>query len=184
MQRATIRNMQSCLPHACLHPPPPSLPYKVDTSRPSLRTNWTRLVPLQRDTPKLMLAYMRAETPLSTPPRATPSRLVRDREVPADDAAVRAARQHEAVRQHEVHHPVRAHPAARRTHKDPLFVRVLPRVHQRRRAAGRARHAHVPQLDVALGACAPAARPRVGSPGGGSRETWGRVDVRSKAMAR
>jgi hypothetical protein len=26
-------------------PPPPSLPYKVDTSRPSLRTNWTRLVP-------------------------------------------------------------------------------------------------------------------------------------------
>ena len=22
--------------------PPPSLPYKVDTSRPSLRTNWTR----------------------------------------------------------------------------------------------------------------------------------------------
>ena len=24
---------------------PPSLPYKVDTSRPSLRTNWTRLVP-------------------------------------------------------------------------------------------------------------------------------------------
>jgi hypothetical protein len=24
-------------------PPPPSLPYKVDTSRPSLRTNWTRL---------------------------------------------------------------------------------------------------------------------------------------------
>jgi len=25
-------------------PPPPSLPYKADTSRPSLRTNWTRLV--------------------------------------------------------------------------------------------------------------------------------------------
>jgi hypothetical protein len=25
--------------------PPPSLPYKVDTSRPSLHTNWTRLVP-------------------------------------------------------------------------------------------------------------------------------------------
>jgi len=23
-------------------PPPPSLPYKVDTSRPSLRTKWTR----------------------------------------------------------------------------------------------------------------------------------------------
>jgi hypothetical protein len=28
-------------------PPPPSFPYKVDTSRPSLRTNWTRLVPFQ-----------------------------------------------------------------------------------------------------------------------------------------
>jgi hypothetical protein len=27
-----------------LERPPPSLPYKVDTSRPSLRTNWTRLV--------------------------------------------------------------------------------------------------------------------------------------------
>ena len=26
-------------------PPPPPLPYKVDTSCPSLRTNWTRLVP-------------------------------------------------------------------------------------------------------------------------------------------
>jgi len=31
-----------------LPPPPPSLPYKVDTSRPSLRTNWTRLVPFPR----------------------------------------------------------------------------------------------------------------------------------------
>jgi len=29
-----------------LSPPPPSLPYKVDTSRPALRTNWTRLVPV------------------------------------------------------------------------------------------------------------------------------------------
>jgi hypothetical protein len=28
-------------------PPPPSLPYKVDTTCPSLRTDWTRLVPLQ-----------------------------------------------------------------------------------------------------------------------------------------
>ena len=28
--------------------PPPSLPYKVDTSRPSLRTNWTRLVVARR----------------------------------------------------------------------------------------------------------------------------------------
>jgi len=33
-------------PSAGAAPPPPSLPYKVDTSRPSLRTNWTRLVPL------------------------------------------------------------------------------------------------------------------------------------------
>jgi hypothetical protein len=30
----------------CPAPPPPSLPYKVDTSRPSRRTDWTRLVPL------------------------------------------------------------------------------------------------------------------------------------------
>ena len=29
-------------------PHPPSLPYKVDTSRPSLRTYWTRLVPFPR----------------------------------------------------------------------------------------------------------------------------------------
>ena len=28
--------------------PPPSLPYKVDTSRPSLHTNWTRLVHRRR----------------------------------------------------------------------------------------------------------------------------------------
>jgi len=31
---------------AFLVPPPPSLPYKVDTSRPFLRTKWTCLVPL------------------------------------------------------------------------------------------------------------------------------------------
>jgi len=47
-------------------PPPTTLPYKVDTSRPSLRTNWTRLVPrssllraarrhLRRDLPRLLL---------------------------------------------------------------------------------------------------------------------------------
>jgi len=30
--------------HPFIVSPPPSLPYKVDTSRPSLRTNWTRLV--------------------------------------------------------------------------------------------------------------------------------------------
>jgi len=32
-------------------PHPPSLPYKVDTSRPSLRTNWTRLVPFPHTRP-------------------------------------------------------------------------------------------------------------------------------------
>ena len=31
---------------AAAPPPPPSIPYEVDTSRPSLRTNWTRFVPL------------------------------------------------------------------------------------------------------------------------------------------
>ena len=31
-------------------PPPPSLPYKAGTSRPSLRTDWTRLVPLTGST--------------------------------------------------------------------------------------------------------------------------------------
>ena len=39
-------------------PPPPSLPYKVDTSRPSLRTNWTRLVPFpQEDRIKLWVDH-------------------------------------------------------------------------------------------------------------------------------
>jgi len=33
-----------CEPNPARRSPPPSLPYKVDTSRPSLRTNWTRLV--------------------------------------------------------------------------------------------------------------------------------------------
>ena len=36
---------------------PPSLPYKVDTSRPSLRTNWTRLVPF----PQVLAELARAE---------------------------------------------------------------------------------------------------------------------------
>ena len=35
---AQARNLSADSP-----PPPSSLPYKVDTSRPSLRTNWTRL---------------------------------------------------------------------------------------------------------------------------------------------
>ena len=35
-----------------LPPPPPPLPYKVDTSRPSLRTNWTRLVPFPQVSPR------------------------------------------------------------------------------------------------------------------------------------
>ena len=30
-------------------PPPSPLPYNVDTSRPSLRTNWTRLVPFPHE---------------------------------------------------------------------------------------------------------------------------------------
>jgi len=34
-----------CSRSRAAHPPPPSLPYKVDTSRPSRRTDWTRLVP-------------------------------------------------------------------------------------------------------------------------------------------
>ena len=45
--------------------PPPSLPYKVDTSRPSLRTNWTRLVPFAqvhfRHTARLINALIRAQ---------------------------------------------------------------------------------------------------------------------------
>jgi hypothetical protein len=35
-----------CRRRACACGRPPPLPYKVDTSRPSLRTNWTRRVPL------------------------------------------------------------------------------------------------------------------------------------------
>ena len=35
-------------PHRGRAPPPPFLPYKVDASRPSLRTNWTSLVPFPR----------------------------------------------------------------------------------------------------------------------------------------
>ena len=74
--------------------PSPSLPYKVDTSRPSLRTNWTRLVPFprQRCGRRTSLATpwrasrgasasaarprsMRAQTASAPagPPRATPS---------------------------------------------------------------------------------------------------------------
>jgi hypothetical protein len=39
--------------------PPPSLPYKVDTSRPSLRTNWTRLVPLARQVSIINMCKMK-----------------------------------------------------------------------------------------------------------------------------
>ena len=44
--------------HAMTHPPPthPSLPYKVDTSRPSFRTNRTRLTSLPRFSRKRVLA--------------------------------------------------------------------------------------------------------------------------------
>jgi hypothetical protein len=40
----TLRQKGGAARGAAVTPPPPSLPYKVDTSRPSLRTNWTRLV--------------------------------------------------------------------------------------------------------------------------------------------
>jgi SpoVK/Ycf46/Vps4 family AAA+-type ATPase len=42
---AVFRKARQASPAVIFFPPPPSLPYKVDTSRPSLRTNWTRLVP-------------------------------------------------------------------------------------------------------------------------------------------
>ena len=53
--------------------PPPSLPYKVDTSRPSLRTNWTRLdmKTCPRSRPGACLAARRARlrTPRARAPR-------------------------------------------------------------------------------------------------------------------
>jgi hypothetical protein len=42
-QTALISGLQA--PNPLIPPIPLSLPYKVDTSRPSLRTNWTRLIP-------------------------------------------------------------------------------------------------------------------------------------------
>jgi hypothetical protein len=50
-------------PASALVPPPPlppSLPYKVDASRPSLRTNWTRLVPFPQ--------AVGVQDPLGAPP--------------------------------------------------------------------------------------------------------------------
>ena len=52
----------------CLRPPP-SLPYKVDTSRPSLRTNWTRLVH-NDDTRPLTCAKRSLGAALQNPSRA------------------------------------------------------------------------------------------------------------------
>jgi len=56
------------LPHGRALPPPPPLPYKVDTPRPSLRTNWTRLV----QGAHVPLPHGRAlrELPHPMPPRA------------------------------------------------------------------------------------------------------------------
>ena len=42
-------------------PPSPSLPYKVDTSRPSLRTNRTRFVPLRLASPEAPRGSARAD---------------------------------------------------------------------------------------------------------------------------
>jgi hypothetical protein len=58
--------------------PPPSLPYKLDTSRPSLRTNWTRLAETGR----------RGRRQAAAPPRGRPARPGRAR---AADAAPAAA---------------------------------------------------------------------------------------------
>ena len=50
---ATRCRRSSCSGSATRRVPPPSLPYKVDTSRPSLRTNWTCLVPPAAPSPSL-----------------------------------------------------------------------------------------------------------------------------------
>jgi hypothetical protein len=42
---ASLRALRSAAAHRHRARSPPSLPYKADTCRPSLRTNWTRLVP-------------------------------------------------------------------------------------------------------------------------------------------
>jgi len=49
-----------CQPSHCslYKPSPPPLPYKVDTSRPSLRTNWTRLVH-----PSVLIGHVSATAP-------------------------------------------------------------------------------------------------------------------------
>ena len=55
-----------------LRPALEPLPYKVDTSRPSRRTNWTRLVPLRPALEPLPLRYQRREA--LVPPRHRPRR--------------------------------------------------------------------------------------------------------------
>jgi len=55
-----------------LRPALEPLPYKVDTSRPSRRTNWTRLVPLRPALETLPLRYQRREA--LVPPRHRPRR--------------------------------------------------------------------------------------------------------------
>ena len=53
--------------------PPPSLPYKVDTSRPSLRTNWTRRGVRGRRTARLMGSRLRVRAPLRACLAAAPA---------------------------------------------------------------------------------------------------------------
>jgi len=65
--------------------PPPSLPYEVDTSRPSLRTNWTRLV-MAGGRPRWRTARVQAA---SAGTRRAPPR--RSRRAGATAASARAA---------------------------------------------------------------------------------------------
>ena len=72
---------------AAVPPPPPlpSLQYKVDTSRPSLRTNWTRLVHMRAAVP---LRAPRPAPRAPRPPRAPP----RARRAPRAPCAARGVR--------------------------------------------------------------------------------------------
>ena len=77
-------------------PPLPSLPYKVDTSRPSLRTNWTRLgvqVMLGNSAPSEELApdgreQAGAVRPHRAPHCATCCRLKRAHRLPQEQAGI------------------------------------------------------------------------------------------------
>jgi hypothetical protein len=69
-------------------PPPPPLPYKVDTSRPSLRTNWTRLVPFPHQGAGEASAVAALRGRLSQARPAAPARA----DAPADAPAGRRTR--------------------------------------------------------------------------------------------